>query len=184
MLYYFQVKQVDFQPFSKIFRFATLPAMKEYTIISNSSGVTFKLGKRMGERLRAGIIVALTGELGCGKTVLTRGICDGLDVPLRQVNSPTFVLANEYRGRLPVFHMDMYQVSTESDAIEMGIIDYLARAAEGVMVVEWAERILPLLPPDLLKVNLTILSENKRQIDISAGGQKSGVLLKELNNKH
>jgi tRNA threonylcarbamoyladenosine biosynthesis protein TsaE len=58
-----------------------MPEMADYTIISNSPGVTFGLGRRLGEKLRAGSVIALTGELGCGKTVLTRGICDGLEVP-------------------------------------------------------------------------------------------------------
>jgi len=154
--------------------------MVEYTINSNSPEATFKLGKRIGEKLRAGSIIALTGELGCGKTVLTRGICEGLGVPLRQVNSPTFVLVNEYRGNMPVFHMDMYQLNTESDAVELGIIDYLTRAASGVMIIEWAERILQILPDDLLKVKFTFISDSKRQIELSASGEKSGALLKEL----
>jgi tRNA threonylcarbamoyladenosine biosynthesis protein TsaE len=157
-----------------------MPEMADYTIISNSPGVTFGLGRRLGEKLRAGSVIALTGELGCGKTVLTRGICDGLEVPLRQVNSPTFVLVNEYHGRMPVFHMDMYQLTTESDAVELGIIDYLARAETGVIVIEWAERVLPLLPDDILRVYFEILSARKRRIELSAGGEKSADLLKEL----
>jgi tRNA threonylcarbamoyladenosine biosynthesis protein TsaE len=156
------------------------PVMVEYTVNSNSPAATFKLGKVIGERLTAGIIVALTGELGCGKTVITRGICDGLEVPLRQVNSPTFVLVNEYNGRMPVFHMDMYQLSTEADAVELGIIDYLKRAKSGVMIIEWAERILPILPENLLKVSFVIVSALKRRIQISSSGEKPDALLKEL----
>jgi tRNA threonylcarbamoyladenosine biosynthesis protein TsaE len=154
--------------------------MIEHTVSSNSPGATFKLGKRIGEELTAGSIIALTGELGCGKTVLTRGICDGLAVPLRQVNSPTFILINEYRGSMPVFHMDMYQISTESDAVDLGIIDYMVRAASGVMIIEWAERILSILPEDLLKVKFTVVSERRRLIELSASRKKSSALLKEL----
>ena len=154
--------------------------MIEYTVNSNSPGATFKLGKRIGEKLPAGSIIALSGELGCGKTVLTRGICDGLEVPLRQVNSPTFILINEYRGSMPVFHMDMYQINTESDAVDLGIIDYMVRAASGAMIIEWAERILSILPEDLLTVKFTVVSERKRLIEIAASGEKSSAVLKEL----
>lgn len=157
--------------------------MTESVIISNSPRATFELGRGLGEKLIAGSVVALTGELGCGKTVLTRGLCDGLDVPLRQVNSPTFVLVNEYHGRMPVFHMDMYQIATESDAVELGIIDYLNRARSGVLIIEWGERVLLLLPDDLLKVNFEILSARKRRIELSAGGEKSADLLEELRKE-
>lgn len=159
---------------------ARLPDMLEYTIKSDNPEVTLKLGKVIGEKLSAGTVIALIGELGCGKTILTRGICDGLGVPSRQVNSPTFILVNEYNGRMPVFHMDMYQLNTAADAVELGVIDYLNRATSGVMIVEWAERILPILPEDLLRVYLRIVSENERLIEILAGGEKSGVLLREI----
>lgn len=153
--------------------------MANYTFISNSPESTTGLGKAIGKRLREGSVIALTGELGCGKTVLTRGICDGLGVPLRQVNSPTFILVNEYQGRLSVFHMDMYQINTESDAVELGIIDYMARAAYGVMIVEWAERILLLLPNDLLKVDFRVLSARKRRLEFSTQGDRYNEVLKE-----
>ena len=154
--------------------------MAEYTFLSNSPVATSALGKKMGDNLKAGSIIALIGELGCGKTLLTRGICDGLDVPLRQVNSPTFILVNEYRGRLPVFHMDLYQLGTESDGIELGIIDYLSRAESGIMIIEWAEKILSLLPDDLLNVNFEILSARKRSIVFIASGDRFTSLFKEL----
>jgi tRNA threonylcarbamoyladenosine biosynthesis protein TsaE len=152
----------------------------EYEFLSRSPAATSRLGKTIGERLAAGAVVALIGDLGCGKTLLTRGICAGLDVPLRQVNSPTFVLVNEYRGRLPVFHLDLYRIGTEADGVELGIADYLWRAASGVMIIEWAERILPLLPADLLKIEFQILSPRQRQIVFSSAGNRFGGLFKEL----
>jgi len=152
----------------------------EYIFISRSPAATSALGEKTGKRLRAGSIIALTGELGCGKTLLTRGICAGLDVPVRQVNSPTFILVNEYRGRLPVFHLDMYQLSNARDAVELGMTDYLARARGGVMIIEWAERIFPLLPEDILKVNFEIMSARKRRIDISSRGSNYAGVFKEI----
>ncbi len=155
--------------------------MDEYIFLSKSPAATSALGYRLGESLQARSVLALTGELGCGKTLLTRGICYGLGVPLRQVNSPTFILVNEYSGgRMPVFHMDMYQISAEFDAMELGLIDYLVRAESGIMVIEWAEKILPLLPRDLLKVHFDILSPRKRRLIFSSRGDIFGSLLEGL----
>ncbi len=154
--------------------------MKRYTFLSSSPAATSGFGKKMGERLKGGSVIALIGELGCGKTLLTRGICDGLDVPLRQVNSPTFVLVNEYRGRLPVFHIDLYRLGEIADGFEIGILDYLAQVESGVMVVEWAEKVLSLLPRDRLEVRFHVLSARKRRIELSAGGGRFSSLLKEL----
>ncbi len=153
--------------------------METYIFFSNSPADTSGLGKRMGKELKAGSIIAMIGELGCGKTLLTRGICAGLGVPLRQVNSPTFVLVNEYLGRLPVFHMDLYRLSNIDEGFEIGILDYLARGEAGVIVVEWAEKILPLLPDDCLKVQFEVLSARKRQIEFSARGDKFSGLIGE-----
>jgi tRNA threonylcarbamoyladenosine biosynthesis protein TsaE len=108
------------------------------------------------------------GELGCGKTLFTRGIGAGLGVPLRQVNSPSFVLVNEYRGRLPVFHLDLYRIAGEVDGVELDITGYLRRAASGVMIIEWAEKILPLLPADILRVDFEVLSARERRITFSS----------------
>jgi tRNA threonylcarbamoyladenosine biosynthesis protein TsaE len=100
----------------------------EYVFRSRSPAATSTLGKRIGGLLGAGSVVALIGELGCGKTLFTRGIGAGLGVPLRQVNSPSFVLVNEYRGRLPVFHLDLYRIAGEADGVELDLAGYLRRA--------------------------------------------------------
>jgi tRNA threonylcarbamoyladenosine biosynthesis protein TsaE len=149
--------------------------MYKYEFLSSSPAATLKLGKKIGGCLLPGSIIALTGELGCGKTLLTRGICIGLGVPERHVNSPTFVLVNEYRGRMPVFHLDMYQLNAPADAVELGITDYLVRACAGVMIIEWAERVLSILPEDILSVNFTILGARKRRMVFSAGTGFEGI---------
>jgi tRNA threonylcarbamoyladenosine biosynthesis protein TsaE len=148
--------------------------------LSHSPAATLSLGKKLGELLEPASVIALIGELGCGKTLLTRGICTGLGVPLRQVNSPTFVMVNEYRGRLPVFHMDLYRLGSIENGFEIGIMDYLSRAESGVMIIEWAEKVLSLLPADLLKVEFQILSARKRQIEFSASSRRFRGLFKEL----
>jgi len=140
----------------------------EHVFLSDSPAATAALGKKIGNRLGAGSILALIGELGSGKTLLTRAICAGLGMPARQVNSPTFVLVNEYRGRLPVFHLDLYRIGGEADGVELGIVDYLRRAASGMMVIEWAEKIFSLLPAGVLTVELEVVSARQRRIVMSS----------------
>jgi len=152
----------------------------EHVFISHSPAATAALGKKIGKTLGAGSILGLVGDLGSGKTLITRAICAGLGVPSRQVNSPTFVLVNEYRSRLPVLHLDLYRLAGEVDGVELGIADYFRRAADGVMVIEWAEKILPLLPAGILKIELEILSPRQRRVRLSSVDDRFGGLFKEL----
>jgi tRNA threonylcarbamoyladenosine biosynthesis protein TsaE len=153
--------------------------MVKQEFYSASPAATFSLGKKIGERLQPGSVIALTGELGCGKTLLTRGIGEGLGIPPRQVNSPTFVLVNEYKGRMPVFHMDLYRLGNIDDGFEIGIMDYFSRANEGVMLIEWAEKMASLLPEDVLRVEFDIISARKRHIVFSSKSDKFKGLFKE-----
>jgi tRNA threonylcarbamoyladenosine biosynthesis protein TsaE len=125
-------------------------------------------------------VLALMGELGCGKTLLTRGICTGLGVPERQVNSPTFAFVNEYHGRLPVFHIDLYRVADIEDGFGIGMLDYLNRAKSGVMVLEWAEKALSLLPGDHLRVRLEVLSARKRCLELEGRGDAMAKMITEV----
>lgn len=150
-------------------------------IITESPAATLALGRRLGGVLEAGSVIGLTGELGAGKTLLTRGLCEGLGVPLRQVNSPTFVLVNEYRGRLPVFHLDVYRLQGAADAVDLGIVDYFNRAEAGVMIVEWAEKLPGVLPEDRMDVTIERLSAKKRRFTFTAEGSRFTALFKELD---
>jgi tRNA threonylcarbamoyladenosine biosynthesis protein TsaE len=149
--------------------------------ITKSPAATQALGRRLGSVLEAGSVIGLTGELGAGKTLLTRGLCEGLGVPLRQVNSPTFVLVNEYRGRLPVFHLDVYRLAGPADVIDLGITDYFNRAEEGVMIVEWAEKLPGVLPAERLDVRIERLSAKKRRFSFTADGPWFEGLFRELD---
>ena len=160
-----------------------LNIQQKYVFLSNSPATTFSFGKRVGERLKAGSIIALIGELGCGKTLFTRGICVGLGVLERYVSSPTFIFVNEYRGRLPVFHIDLYRLDTIAEEFEIGILDYLAKADSGVIVVEWAEKILSLLPDNYLQVHFQVLSARRRQLELAGFGERFDSLLRELDNQ-
>ena len=157
--------------------------MDKYIFLSNSPAVTSDFGERVGKTLKPGTILALTGELGCGKTLLTKSMCAGLGVPLRNVNSPTFVFVNEYMGRLPVFHMDLYRLGDIVEGFELGILDYLVKAESGVMVVEWAEKILSLLPDEHVKVEFQVLSARKREIVLSGSGERFDSILRGLSKQ-
>ncbi len=136
----------------------------EYIFTSTRPARTFALGKRLGSRLPPGVVLALTGELGCGKTLFTRGLSAGMGVPDKVVNSPTFVLVNEYRGRWPIFHMDLYRLNSLAEGFEIGITDYLRRGKYGVVIIEWAEKVASLLPPDCLRVAFEVIGPRRRRI--------------------
>src|SRR5512136_3369805 len=122
------------------------------SLITRGPRATRELGQTIGEWLKAGSVIALIGELGCGKTCFTKGLCAGLGITRKQVNSPTFAFVNEYQGRLLVLHLDLYRIDDVSAGLEVGIMDYLTRAEKGAAVIEWADRVLPILPDDRLVV--------------------------------
>lgn len=133
--------------------------------ITNSPEETEALGERLAGHLRAGTVVAYTGDLGAGKTAFTRGLARGLGIPER-VTSPTFTIVNEYEGgRLPLFHFDMYRLSSSEELYEIGWEDYLARG--GVCAVEWSEIITDALEADCVRVELRRGDrDNQRRITI------------------
>ncbi len=137
------------------------------TIITESDQDTIRVGKEMGALLVEGDVVGLAGELGSGKTWLTKGIALGLGMnPKTIVTSPSFTLVNEYQGRTPLVHMDVYRLGSLEDALSAGIEEYLHSA--GVVVLEWADRWPEMLPEHTLMVQLHILDDHRRRILLSA----------------
>lgn len=141
--------------------------------ISKSPEETLTLGDQWGREARPGGVIALTGDLGAGKTQLVKGIARGLGVTDR-VHSPTFTLVNEYEGgRLPLFHLDLYRLETREQIVGAGLEVYFDCPA-GVVVVEWAERWFGEVPssgiqlsgwsPRLKRVKIETLSEKERLI--------------------
>ena len=118
--------------------------------ITGSAEETEQLGERMAQRLNGTETVALFGGLGMGKTAFTRGLCRGLGVD-GGVSSPTFALVNEYAGKYPVYHFDMYRVQTWDDLYSTGFFDFLGN---GVLVIEWSENIEGALPDDAIRVTI------------------------------
>ena len=133
------------------------------TVTSRSPEETQAAGERLGARLQAGAVVACIGALGAGKTCFLQGLARGLGVQ-SQVTSPTFVLVNQYRGRLPVYHVDAYRTDTLTELLDLGIEDLLH--GDGVTVIEWADKLVPLLPPRAIMVTITGLGDEPRRIVI------------------
>ena len=136
-------------------------------MISNSVEETIKIGSRLAKRLKAGDVVALVGELGSGKTVFTKGIAQGLGVKnARYVNSPTFVIIKEYRGKVPLYHFDLYRLDSPSSLDSLGWDEYFYGG--GIAVIEWADKARRLLPKKHIEVRLSVAGENRRKIIIKS----------------
>ncbi len=134
------------------------------TVTTRSPDDTFAWGQKFAARLRAGDVVALTGDLGAGKTCLVKGIAAGLGVAT-PVTSPTFTLVHEYHGDLPVHHVDLYRLESARDALAIGILDDFG--GNGVCLVEWAEKIADLLPSDAWRLAIEVVDEQTRRITIT-----------------
>jgi tRNA threonylcarbamoyladenosine biosynthesis protein TsaE len=132
---------------------------------------TEALGEQVGQLLEAGDIVCLSGELGSGKTVFTKGLARGLGVrPERAVRSPSFVLLQRYRGRVPVYHADLYRLDGPMDIEDVGLREVLG--GDGVAVIEWAEKLDALLPAERLEITIAHQTEETRLITITPRGAR------------
>jgi len=143
---------------------------------------TFALGERLGKIAPAGLIIALHGDLGAGKTALTQGIAAGMGVNER-VTSPTFTLINRYEGAqaITLIHIDCYRLGEDEssatlEATNLGLEEILAEEA-AVVVIEWAELVTQLLPPDHLSITLHATGETTRRLTLVAGGEISAQVL-------
>lgn len=123
--------------------------MKKYHVYSAEQ--TAELGRRLGSILQKGDCVCLTGGLGTGKTAFTGGIAKGLDIS-GYITSPTFTIVNEYYGRLPLYHFDVYRIGDPEEMFETGYYEYIS--GDGVTVIEWADLIKEILPSDRIEVNI------------------------------
>ena len=133
--------------------------------ISNSVEETIQIGVKLARKLKKGDVIALIGDLGSGKTILTKGIAEGLGVKNpRYVNSPTFVIIKEYKGKLPLYHFDLYRLSRSTLLDAESYDEYFYD--DGVTVIEWADKIRTLLPEKRIEVRLKAAGEEKRRIDV------------------
>ena len=132
-------------------------------IISNSAEQTFDAGKALAARLAPGDVIAFHGDLGAGKTVFVRGLAAGLGLDAR-VTSPTFTIVNEYDGKIPLFHFDMYRLSGSDELFEIGWEDYLSRG--GICAVEWSEITEDAFPENTINIHIKKIDDNSREITI------------------
>ena len=125
---------------------------------------TQTIGEEIGKQLRQGDLVALIGDLGTGKTCLTQGIARGVGVyPNQTVNSPSYTLINEYAGKIPIYHIDLYRLQNHDELLDLGLNEYME--GDGICIIEWAEK-LGSLKISHTKIQITWLSEMTREIEI------------------
>jgi len=149
-------------------------------IISHSVKETLNLGAALAKHLEPGDIICLEGELGSGKTTLTKGIAKGLGVSPAKVTSSSFILIRAHQdGRIPLFHFDLYRLKNSNEIALLGYEEYLY--AEGVSVIEWAEKLNCLMPKERLMVKLAYGRQNKRMIKITAVGTRYEELLRRVH---
>ena len=156
--------------------------MAAWVVLSTSARMTMSLGRKLARLVKGGEIIGLCGELGTGKTAFVRGFCEGIGVSQTAwVRSPTFTLINEYQGRLPVYHIDLYRIGRTEEIAALNLREYLY--SDGVSLIEWIE----CLPPDeideYLEVSLAHNSGSKRQMTFTAHGKQYEEMVKQLRRK-
>jgi tRNA threonylcarbamoyladenosine biosynthesis protein TsaE len=140
---------------------------------------TRELGQKIGELLNQPLNIALIGDLGGGKTVFVQGLAKGLDVPANYcITSPTFTLINEYPGRLPLIHADLYRLERVDDLADIGLEELWYD--QTVLAVEWADRMADRMTDDYLSINFETINGQSRRIRMIAYGHDAIILLKAL----
>ncbi len=138
---------------------------KKSAFRTHSPEETQEIGVQIGTQLRPGDVVALIGDLGAGKTCLTQGIAQGVGVYQDQiVNSPSYILINEYEGKIPIYHIDLYRLERLEDIVALGLEDYLE--GDGICVIEWGDRMDELLPESHIQVTITAEDESTRAVEV------------------
>lgn len=156
--------------------------MGSWKFTSKSSRQTMNLGRRLGKLAQGGEIIGLIGELGTGKTCFVRGVTDGAAVGKDAwVRSPTFTLINEYQGRLPVYHIDLYRVGDRVALEGLNLREYLY--ADGISLIEWFEYLPAQEVDEYLEVQIVHAGANQREISLFARGERYERLIEELAEK-
>jgi tRNA threonylcarbamoyladenosine biosynthesis protein TsaE len=138
-------------------------------LTSHSYEETQRLGKELGHLAKPGDVILLVGKLGAGKTCLTQGIAWGLNID-GYARSPSFVVVNEYRGRLPMYHIDLYRLDNIVEIADLGLDDYLY--GKGLCVVEWADKAFDILPAQNILINITLAGDTQRNLELITHGQR------------
>ena len=146
-------------------------------IYTKSAGETISIGRSLGRLLSSGDVVCLTGELGAGKTCFVKGLAGGLGIKGKGVTSPTFIIIREYKGRLPLYHIDLYRIGVVADLRDIGMEEVIY--GRGVTAIEWAERISDRLPGERIEITLRYEDEKTRLIGMQAFGRHHTQVLKK-----
>lgn len=151
---------------------------REHHITSRSPEETRRFGALIGKYAIKGSVIALSGELGSGKTCLAKGIAEGLRVPeYLYVTSPSYVLVNEYTGSLRLFHLDLYRIDNVAQLDDIGMDEMLG--SDNVAVIEWAEKMGDALPEERLFISISIIDDETRDFHITASGQSAVDLIEK-----
>ncbi len=138
--------------------------------ISHSLAQTQRWGEKLAERLEPQDVLGLVGEIGAGKTTFVQGLAQGLGVPPGAVASPSFVLVREYRGRIPLYHADLFRLERLPEAETVGLEDYYD--SPGVTVIEWADRVPGVLPEEFLEIRFEVLNKSSRRLTLVPHGKR------------
>jgi len=142
---------------------------------SRSPQETLAFGETLGRALQPGDVIALKGDLGAGKTLLTKGIARGLGIAPDQVTSPTFVLMHVHQGRMPLAHFDAYRLHGGTELLDLGAEE--AFFGPGASVVEWADRVCDALPQERLEILLEVTGDSDRRLTLEAKGPRAAALI-------
>ena len=154
---------------------------KKINIITHSADETRQLGQKIGTLIKQPLIIALLGDLGSGKTALVQGLAKGLEVPDGYyITSPTFTLINEYPGRLPLVHVDLYRLDSIDDLEDVGLEELLY--GQSVIAIEWAGKLTGRQPTDQLLVTMEIIDAECRKLTLDATGQDEVNLIRALED--
>lgn len=150
-----------------------------WTFTSPDEAATARLGQILADVLPAGMTIALIGTLGAGKTRLVRAVAEAAGADRGSVNSPTFVLVQEYEAKWPIYHFDTYRLRGDvEEFLALGAEEYLA--SDGVCFVEWADRVSEILPRDHVRIDIEVTGETSRSFTVSGTGPRSDSVVERL----
>ena len=137
--------------------------MESRSFKTESPEETQAFGEKIGKTLKRGDVIALIGDLGTGKTCLTQGIARGVGIASDEVvNSPSYILINEYNARIPIYHIDLYRLEDSAEIAELGLTEYIE--GDGICIIEWAERMADALPDTVIKIRITLAEASDNEM--------------------
>ncbi|MBU1170341.1 MAG: tRNA (adenosine(37)-N6)-threonylcarbamoyltransferase complex ATPase subunit type 1 TsaE [Proteobacteria bacterium] len=142
---------------------------KPFTLTATDLEGTHALGKELGTLATPGTVICLSGDLGSGKTSFVQGLAMGLDVPSDlYVTSPSYTLINEYPGRIPLYHLDLYRLTEAEDLFDLGVDEILS--GQGVVAIEWPEKLPPGILDDPIRIDISIMRDDTRRFYFRISG--------------